>query len=78
MTPQRTSVSGTLVKQPVTSETPTTAKGLAVAIYQGLLSVFDEMTAEQRMEFVELAFVFSQLGPEDRKALIELAERLKA
>lgn len=48
-----------------------------MAIYQGLLSVFDGMTQDQRMEFVDLAFVFSQLGPEDRRALIELAERLK-
>jgi hypothetical protein len=50
---------------------------LAVSIYQGLLSVFDEMTTEERLEFVELAFVFSELGPEDRKALVELANRLK-
>jgi hypothetical protein len=50
---------------------------LAVSIYQGLLSVLDEMTTEERLEFVELAFVFSELGPEDRKALVELANRLK-
>lgn len=70
-------MSGTLVKQPVSSETPTASRGLSVAIYQGLLSVFDEMSQDQRMEFVELAFIFGQLKPEDRKALIELAERLK-
>lgn len=68
-------MSGTLIKHPI--ETPTETRGLSVAIYQGLLSVFDEMTQEQRIEFVDLAFVFSQLGPEDRKSLIELAERLK-
>lgn len=76
-TPARTSVSGTLPKPQPTSETPTASKGLAVSIYQGLLSVFDEMTTEERLEFVELAFVFSELGPEDRKALVELANRLK-
>lgn len=71
-------MSGTLTRQPtVSTETPTASRGLSVAIYQGLLSVFDGMTQDQRMEFVDLAFVFSQLGPEDRRALIELAERLK-
>lgn len=58
-------------------ETPTKPKGATLAIYQGLLSVFDDMTDQQRIEFVELAFVYGQLSDEDRRALIDLANYLK-
>lgn len=58
-------------------EVPTKPKGATLAIYQGLLSVFDDLTDQQRIEFVELAFVYGQLSDEDRKSLIELANYLR-
>ena len=48
-----------------------------MAMYQSLLSVFDEMTPEQRMEFIDLAYTFSQLTKHDRETLVEIANRLK-
>lgn len=54
------------------SEPPTKQKNATAAIYQSLLSVFDEMTDEQRMEFVDLASVYSSLTAGARKDLVEL------
>jgi hypothetical protein len=54
------------------SEPPTKQKNMTASIYQSLLSVFDEMTDEQRMEFVDLASVFSSLTAGARKDLVDL------
>lgn len=73
----RRTLSGVQAKGPYPPDPLTKPKGATLAMYQGLLSVFDEMTNEQRMEFVELAYVFGQLSGEDRKALVEIANRFK-
>jgi hypothetical protein len=44
-------------------------------MYQGLLSVFDEMSHVERLDFVELALVFKELPPADRQWLVEEANR---
>jgi hypothetical protein len=54
------------------SEPPTKQKNMTASIYQSLLSVFDEMTDDQRMEFVDLASVFSSLTTGARKDLVDL------
>jgi len=56
------------------SEPPTKQKNMTASIYQSLLSVFDEMTDEQRMEFVDLASVFSSLTAGARKDLVEILQ----
>jgi hypothetical protein len=56
------------------SEPPTKQKNMTASIYQSLLSVFDEMTDEQRMEFVDLAAVFGSLTVGARKDLIPILE----
>jgi hypothetical protein len=45
---------------------------MTAAVYQSLLSVFDEMTDEQRMEFVEMTAVYSSLTAGARKDLVDL------
>jgi len=57
---------------PFYSEPPTKQKNVTASVYQSLLSVFDEMTAEQRMEFVEFAARYATLDAESRRRLIEL------
>jgi hypothetical protein len=54
------------------SEPPTKQKNMTAAVYQSLLSVFDEMTDEQRMEFVEMTAVYSSLTAGARKDLVDL------
>lgn len=54
------------------SEPPTKQKNMTASVYQSLLSVFDEMTDEQRMEFVDLASVYASLTPGARKDLVDL------
>jgi len=54
------------------SEPPTKQKNMTASVYQSLLSVFDEMTDEQRMEFVDLASVYSSLTAGARKDLVDL------
>ncbi len=54
------------------SEPPTRQKNVTASVYQSLLSVFDDMTAKQRMEFVEFAARYAALDPGARHALIEL------
>jgi hypothetical protein len=44
-------------------------------MYQGILSVFDEMSHVERLDFVELALVFKELSPEDRVWLVNEANR---
>ncbi len=48
-----------------------------MAIYQGLLSVFDEMGHVERLDFIELALLFKELPPSERQWLIEEANRLR-
>jgi hypothetical protein len=59
------------------AEVPTPTKNLDIAIYQGLLSVFDEMSHEERLGFVELALLFKELSIPDRQRLVEEANRLR-
>lgn len=54
------------------SEPPTKQKNVTASVYQSLLSVFDEMTAEQRMEFVDFASRYARLDARSRRELIEL------
>jgi len=54
------------------SEPPTRQKNATASVYQSLLSVFDGMTAEQRMEFVEFAARYAELDGPTRHALSEL------
>lgn len=58
-------------------EKPTPTRNLDIAIYQGLLSVFDEMTHAERLEFVELALLFKDLDAEGRTRLVDEANRLR-
>ncbi|HEY3499632.1 MAG TPA: hypothetical protein VGK73_33305 [Polyangiaceae bacterium] len=53
------------------SKTPPRAKDMAA--FQSLLSVFDELTDEERLEFIEFGFVFKSLPRDARKRLLELA-----
>ncbi len=59
------------------AEAPTPTKNIDIAMYQGLLSVFDEMSHVERMDFVELALVFKELTPANRLWLVEEANRLR-
>jgi hypothetical protein len=54
------------------SEPPTKQKNQTASIYQSLLSVFDEMSDDQRMEFVDLASVYASLTAGARKDLVDL------
>jgi hypothetical protein len=54
------------------SEPPTRQKNVVASVYQSLLSVFDEMSPAQRMEFVDLASRFASLDDEARAGLMEL------
>jgi hypothetical protein len=71
------------------SEPPTREKNVSAAVYQSLISVFDEMSPAARMEFVyaaldgagrqsfiELIALYPKLWAADREQLQELAERL--
>lgn len=54
------------------SEPPTKQKNVVASVYQSLLSVFDEMSAKQRMEFVDLASRYTALDPGARSDLLEI------
>jgi len=54
------------------SEPPTRQKNVVASVYQSLLSVFDEMSPAQRMEFVDLAARFAALDADARAGLIDL------
>ena len=54
------------------SEPPTKQKNVTASVYQSLLSVFDEMTAEQRMEFVDLASRYASLDGPGRYDTLEI------
>lgn len=57
------------------AEAPTPTKNLDIAMYQGLLSVFDEMTHVERLDFVEFALLFKEMTPADRQWLVEEINR---
>lgn len=58
-------------------EEPITAKkGVTLVVYQSILALFDSMDLNERMEFIELATVFRDLSPEDRKYLVNEANSL--
>ena len=54
------------------SEPPTRQKNVVASVYQSLLSVFDDMTPAQRMEFVDLAARFATLDADARAGLMDL------
>src|SRR5215471_5146007 len=54
------------------SEPPTKQKNVTASVYQSLISVFDEMTPAQRMEFVDVASLYTALDAGGRRAFIEL------
>jgi hypothetical protein len=54
------------------SEPPTRQKNVVASVYQSLLSVFDDMSPAQRMEFVDLAARFAALDDDARGGLMEL------
>ena len=58
------------------SERPTGGKSKNLATYQALLSVFDELTDEERLDFIEMAFLFKGLSDERRKEVIAELSRL--
>lgn len=58
---------------PVEPDAETPKKALDFRVYQALLSVFDEMTTEQRVAFVDFAFAYAALDDERRKLLLDLA-----
>lgn len=62
--------------QKFSSEPPTKQKNVTASVYQSLLSVFDEMTPEQRMEFVDLASRYAALDGRTRYDLLELVSWL--
>jgi len=54
------------------SEPPTKQKNVTASVYQSLISVFDEMTPAQQMEFVDVASLYAALDAGARKDLVEL------
>jgi hypothetical protein len=54
------------------SEPPTRQKNVVASVYQSLLSVFDDMSPAQRMEFVDLAARFATLDDDARAGLMDL------
>lgn len=55
------------------TESPTNPRNETWAQFQALASVFDEMTAEQRTNFVELAYAFKTMSPQAQDTLLALA-----
>jgi hypothetical protein len=54
------------------TEPPTKQKNVTASVYQSLLSVFDELTEAQRMEFVDLASRYASLDAAARADLVDL------
>lgn len=59
------------------SELPTPRKSTDLTIYQSLLSVFDEMSHEERVDFIELGFLFKDMPAEVRRRVINALERAR-
>lgn len=56
-----------------TLESKTPARNATAASFAALASVFDALTPEERIDFIELAFCFKDLPNEFRKKMIEAA-----
>lgn len=56
-------------------ESSTGRSNQAMAVYSSLLSVFDGLSPEERLEFVELAAVWAGMNRAERKALMGLLTR---
>ncbi len=54
------------------SEPPTREKNVTASVYQSLISVFDEMTPAQRMEFVDVTAMYAALDAGARRSFFEL------
>lgn len=61
----------------VDTEVPTSRKTESLATYQALLSVFDELTPEQRFDFIELGYHYKGLSKEERARLLALVDKKK-
>jgi hypothetical protein len=61
---------------PYPDEPPTQRREVTQVVYQSLLSIFDSMGSNERMEFIELATIFRDLSPEDRAYLVGEANAL--
>jgi hypothetical protein len=58
------------------AEEPSTAKtNASLAVYTSLLGVFDSLSPEERVEFVELAARWAEMGREERRVLLGLIAR---
>lgn len=55
----------------------TPARNETAALFHALCSVFDEMTQAGRLEFIELARYFVELGPEGRRAAMWVIGELR-
>jgi hypothetical protein len=54
------------------SEPPTRQKNVTASVYQSLISVFDEMSPNQKMEFVDMAALFAALDTAGRRDFVAL------
>ena len=54
------------------SEPPTRQKNVTASVYQSFISVFDEMTPAQRMEFVDVTALYAGLDASGRRDFVEL------
>lgn len=59
-----------------TLESDTPARNPTAAQFAALASVFDALTPEQRVDFVEFGFLFRGLDATDRKRLIDEAIKM--
>lgn len=57
-------------------ESDTGQTNQSLAVYSSLLGVFDGLTPDQRLAFVELAAVYSTLSPEARETVLRVARGL--
>ena len=56
-----------------TTESPTPTRSQTLLIYSSLLGVFDEMTPDQRMRFVDFAAAWKLLDDEAQERLLHAA-----
>lgn len=57
-------------------ESDTGQTNQSLAVYSSLLGVFDGLTPDERLAFVELAAVYSTLSPEARETVLRVARGL--
>lgn len=56
-------------------ESSTGSTSQALATYQSLLGVFDSLTPDERLEFVELAAIWAGMNRAERRVLMGLLAR---